>query len=168
MFEIGDYVIYRRDLCIIKDIIDNKYYKLSLVDDNTLSISVPIDNKFGLLRKPMTKAEAEELINKIPNIEPLKTNDKLLENAYKELMRTNKQEDLIKIIKTTYLRNKEREETGKKIADKDQTFFEQAEKYLYNELALSLNMNYEECKKYIIESVTQEINNQKEKSQNKN
>ena len=60
MFKIGDYVIYRRDLCTIKDIIDNKYYKLSLIDDNTLSINVPIDNKFGLLRKPISKEEAEE------------------------------------------------------------------------------------------------------------
>lgn len=162
MFKIGDYVIYRRDLCIIKDIIDNKYYKLSLIDDNTLSINVPIDNKFGLLRRPMTKESAEELINKIPTIEPIKTNDKLLENVYKELMRTNKQEDLIKIIKTTYLRNKEREETGKKIADKDQTFFEQAEKYLYNELSIALNMNYQEIKNYIIEYINK-LNTNEEK-----
>lgn len=162
MFKTGDYVIYRRDLCIIKDIIDNKYYKLSLIDDNTLSINVPIDNKFGLLRKPMSKEEAEELINKILTIEPIKTNDKLLENVYKELMRTNKQEDLIKIIKTTYLRNKEREETGKKVADKDQTFFEDAEKYLYNELSIALNMNYKEIKNYIIEYINK-LNTNEEK-----
>ena len=162
MFKTGDYVIYRRDLCTIKDIIDNKYYKLSLIDDNTLSINIPIDNKFGLRRKPISKEEAEELINKILTIEPIKTNDKLLENVYKELMRTNKQEDLIKIIKTTYLRNKEREETGKKIADKDQIFFEQAEKYLYNELSISLNMNYKEIKNYIIEYINK-LNTNEEK-----
>ena len=77
-------------------------------------------------------------------------------------MRTNKQEDLIKIIKTTYLRNKEREETGKKIADKDQTFFEQAEKYLYNELSIALNMNYQEIKNYIIEYINK-LNTNEEK-----
>ena len=154
MFKIGDYVIYRRDLCIIKDIIDNKYYKLIIVDDDSLTINVPLDNKFGFLRYPITLEEANKLIKNIKNINPIKTNDLLLENAYKELMRTNKHEDLIKIIKTTYLRNKERIDNGKKIGDKDQTFFKQAEKYLYNELAHVLNMSYQECKEYIIECVT--------------
>lgn len=154
MFKVGEYVIYRRDLCIIKSIVDNKYYKLSLIDDDTLTISIPIENKLGLLRYPISIEKAKELITKIPNIAPINTNDKLLENAYKELMRTNKHEDLIKIIKTTYLRNKEREENGKKAGDKDQTFFKQAEKYLYNELSFVLGMNYQECKNYIIECVT--------------
>ena len=154
MFKIGDYVIYRRDLCMIKDITDNKYYKLSLTDDDSLSISVPIDNKFNYLRYPISISEANEIISKIPDIEPIKTNDKLLEGVYKELMKTNKHEDLIKIIKTTYLRNKERLDSGKKVGDKDQTFFKQAEKYLYNELAYVLNMGYDDCKKYIIECVT--------------
>jgi len=154
MFKVGQYVVYRRDLCIIKDIIDNKYYKLSLIADESLTINVPIDNKFGFLRYPISIKEANQLIEKIPSIKPIATNDKLLENAYKELMRTNNHEDLIKIIKTTYLRNKEREESGKKIGDKDQTFFKQAEKYLYNELAHVLNMSYQECKNYIIDCVT--------------
>lgn len=70
---------------------------------------------------------------------------------YINLMKTNKHEDLIKIIKTTYLRNKERLDTGKKIGDKDETFFKQAEKYLYNELSYALGLSYEECKNYIIE-----------------
>ena len=154
MFKKGEYVIYRRDLCVIKDIIDDKYYKLSLIDDNSLTVSVPIDNKFGFLRYPISIKEAKTLINKISDIEPIKTNDKLIENAYKELMRTNKHEDLIKIIKTTYLRNKEREESGKKPGDKDQIYFKQAEKYLYNELSYILDMSYNECKNYIIDCVT--------------
>lgn len=155
MFKVGEYVIYRRDLCLIDSIIDNKYYKLSLIDDDSLSINIPIENKQGFLRYPISVSTAKELIKKISNIEPIKTNDKFLENAYKELMRTNKHEDLIKIIKTTYLRNKEREEKGKKVSDKDQIFFKQAEKYLYNELAFVLNMSYQKCKDYIIEQVNE-------------
>ena len=153
MFKIGDYVIYRRDLCVIKDIIDNKYYKLSIIDDETLTINVPIENKLGLLRKPVTLSEVKKIISTIPTIEPLKTNDKIIENIYKNLMKTNKHEDLIKIIKTTYLRNKERLDSGKKIADKDEIFFNQAEKYLYYELSYALGLSYEECKNYIIEYV---------------
>lgn len=154
MFKIGEYVVYKRDLCIIKDITDNKYYKLAIIDDDTLTISVPVENKLSLLRYPISIDEANNLISKINSIKPLNLNEKLLENAYKDLMKTNKHEDLIKIIKTTYLRNKERLDNGKKIGDKDQTFFEQAEKYLYNELSYVLNMSYYDCKNYIIECVT--------------
>lgn len=83
MFKIDDYVIYRRDLCIIKDIIDNKYYKSSIIDDETLTINVPIENKLGLLRHPVTLSEAKKIISTIPTIEPIKTNDKIIENIYK-------------------------------------------------------------------------------------
>ena len=69
-------------------------------------------------------------------------------------METNTHEDLIKIIKPTYLRNHERLNQGKKAGDKDLTFFKQAENYLYNELSYSLDKAYEECKNYIIEKVT--------------
>lgn len=154
MFKVGDYVVYKRDLCIIKEITNNKYYKLALIDDETLTISVLIENKLGYLRYPLSKKEANQIISTIPLIEPLQINEKLLENEYKNLLKTNKHEDLIKIIKTTYLRNTERIKTGKKIGEKDQTYFELAEKYLYNELSYDLNMTYEECKEYIIECVT--------------
>ena len=153
MFKINEYIIYRRDLCIVKDIIkkeSREYYKLSPIADSSLTINVPTDNKLKNLRYPLTKKEAEELIKKIPDIHPLETNEKLLEQTYKNLMKTDKHEDLIKIIKTTYIRNEERRNNGKKEADKDLTFFKKAEEYLYNEWSISLNMTYEECKDYII------------------
>ena len=44
--------------------------------------------------------------------------------------------------------------TNKKISDKDNFYFDKAEKYLYNELSISLNMNYEEVKKYVFDTVS--------------
>lgn len=159
MFKVGEYIIYKRDLCQIKNIEKNpktneEYYVLSLIQDDSLSIKVPVSNKLGLLRYPLSKDDAEELINKIPSIEPIKTSEKLLENAYRSLMKTNTHEDLIKIIKTTYLRNDSRLKQGKKIGDKDLTFFNRAENLLYNELAYSLSKSYEECKQYIIDKIS--------------
>lgn len=158
MFKVGEYIIYKRDLCKIKSIekspITNEdYYSLTPIQDESLLVKVPTTNKFQNLRYPLSKEEAEELISRITTIEPLQTNDKLLENSYRELMKTNQHEDLIKIIKTTYLRNEARVSQGKKVGDKDQTFFRQAETYLYNELAYSLGMSYEECKNYIIKKI---------------
>ena len=70
-------------------------------------------------------------------------------------MKTNNHEDLIKIIKTTYLRNELRLNQGKKITNQNQVYFNQAEIYLYNELGYVLKKDYEECKKYIIEKLTE-------------
>lgn len=160
MFKVGEYIIYKHDLCKIKNIEKNpqteeEYYSLSPLQDESLSIKVPVSNKFNNLRYPLTKEQADNLISKIKDIKPIETSDKLLENAYRELMKTNTHEDLIKIIKTTYLRNEVRLRQGKKAGDKDLTFFKQAETYLYNELAYSLDKTFDECKNYIIKKVTE-------------
>ena len=159
MYKKDEYIIYRHDVCRVKDIKENKsigttYYVITPIDDNSLTIDIPIENKMGYLRDIISKENAKKLINNIKNIEPLKDiNEKYLENKYKELLNSGKHEDLIKIIKTTYLRNENRINNKKKISEKDNTFFKQAEKYLYNELAISLNMSIEEVKNYIFEIV---------------
>lgn len=159
MYKIGDYVVYKREVCKISGIVNNyfssgkQYYIMHQIDDESLSINVPPDNKLGLLRNVISKEEAEELINKIYHISPIEVNDKMIDNEYRNLMNSMQLEDLIKIIKTTYLRNDERIKNGKKAGDKDNNYFKKAEKILYNELSVSLNMSYEEVKKYVFDRV---------------
>ena len=62
--------------------------------------------------------------------------------------------DLIKIIKTTYLRNKKRCDENKKISERDNEYFIKAEKRLYNEFSIVLKMNFDDTKNYIIERVS--------------
>ena len=69
------------------------------------------------------------------------------------MLYTGNYEDLIKIIKTTFLRNESRVNNKKKISEKDNNYFKLAEKYLYNELSVSLNMSVEEVKDYIFRVV---------------
>lgn len=157
MYNIGNYVVYKRDVCEVIDIklkyFNNKdYYVLIPVIDKSLKIDVTIDNKN--IRNLVTKDEVEEIINLIPSIEPINCNERLMENEYRILLNSGKHEDLIKIIKTTYLRNHQRLNNNKKIGDKDNYYFELAEKYLYNEFSIPLDMNYEETKKYVIEKVS--------------
>lgn len=157
MYKIDDYVMYKHDVCKIKDIKENKingtiYYVMIPLDDDSLIIDVPTENRMGFLRDIISKKDAENLINNIPNIQPLDNiDDKNLENRYKELLNTGHHEDLIKIIKTTYIRNESRINSKKKISEKDENFFNLAEKYLYNELAIALNKSVEETKNYILE-----------------
>lgn len=72
---------------------------------------------------------------------------------YKLLLNNGSHENLIQIIKTAYLRNKERMDHKKKISDKDHHYFELAEKYLYTEIGTALGMSYVETKEYIVDWV---------------
>ncbi len=156
MYKINDYIIYKREVCKINDILpkffkDNDYYLLSPLSDDTLTIKVPVNNKE--IRSLITKKDIDKIINKIPDIEPVNSDTKTLENTYKELLASGTHEDLIKIIKTTYLRNKERIDNNKKTTDKDNYYFNLAEKYLYQEFQIVLNLSYEEAKNYVINKV---------------
>lgn len=161
MYKIDDYVMYRHDVCKIKDIRENKltsktYYVMTPLDDESLIIDIPTEDKMGFLRNIISKEDAEKLINNIPSIEPLKgIRDKDLVYLYKELINTGNHENLIKIIKTTYLRNEDRLNNKRKISEKDSTYFKLAEKYLYNELSISLDMTQDEVKNYIIKVVNE-------------
>lgn len=156
MYKVNDYIIYKRDVCKINEIKKNyyggkDYYSITPIIDNTLTINVACDSP--KIKDILTKEEASKIIEAIPNVEIIDSNDKTLENIYKSLLATDDILDLVKIIKTTYLRNKSRVDSGKQIGDKDKSYFDQAEKYLYNTLGISLGMNYEETKKYIINKI---------------
>lgn len=102
MYKVNDYLVYKKDVCKVREIKKNKingidYYILVPIDDESLIIDVPIDNRMGWIRDIISKEEADKLINNIPNIEPLKNiEDKLLENTYKKLIYNGTREDLIK------------------------------------------------------------------------
>ncbi len=161
MYKANDYLVYKKDVCKVKEVKKNKmtgsdYYVLVPINDDSLIIDVPTDNRMGFIRDIVSKQDAEKLIDNIPKIEPLMdNNDKYIEKIYKDLLYSGNHEDLIKIIKTSYLRNEDRANNKKRLSDKDTKFFEQAERYLYNELSISFGMNYEETKEYIIKRVNE-------------
>ena len=158
MFKVNDYVVYRGDVCKIVDIHHNAlknqdYYVLVPFNDDSLKIDIPIDNRTNSIRSLITKSQIDELIKDIPNIKVIESSDKLLENEYKNLLNTYSHSDLIKIIKTTYLRNKERTDNKKKVSDRDNSYFNKAEKRLYTEFSIVLNLSFDETKEYIIKEV---------------
>lgn len=156
MKNIGDYIVYRRDVCKIIDkkvYNDNDYYVLSPINDKSLHINVPVNNKLGYIRELISIEDVDNLIKKIPSIDLIDEEDRKLEFKYKELLDSGNHEDLIKIIKTSYSRNKKRVDSNKKISEKDKHYFDLAESYLYNEISIVLNKSYEDTKKYIIDTI---------------
>ncbi|MBO5376116.1 MAG: CarD family transcriptional regulator [Bacilli bacterium] len=158
MFNVNDFLVYKKEVCRVKEIKENSldkssYYVLIPVTDESLKIEVPTANRLGHLRNLISIEEIDNIIKKIPSIKIIEENDRLIENEYKELLKSGTFEDLITIIKTTYLRNKARENTKRKLSDKDNTYFNLAEKYLYTEFSIVLNKSYEDTKKYVEDEV---------------
>ena len=159
MYKIGDYIVYRNDVCKIKNIKNNKingitYYIMTPIDDESLIIDTLIDNKMGYIRNLISLEKANKLIDSIPNIKPIEDfSEKNLEYIYKDFLYKGSHIELIKIIKTSYIRNNKRTKNRKRISDKDDKYFRLAEKYLYNELSIIFNMSFEETKNYIYKRV---------------
>lgn len=142
-----DYIVYRKETCKIIEKEDG-YYRLVPVNDTSIKYKVPVDSNF--LKKVITKEEIDRLLLEIPEINTIDLGEKQIEQEYKELMKSGTHEDLVKIIKTSYLRNQIRILNNKRISEIDDEYFKRAEKYLYEEIGTVLNLSFENTKEYII------------------
>lgn len=142
-----DYIVYRKETCKIIEKEDG-YYKLVPVNDTSIKYKVPVDSNF--LKKVITKEEIDRLLLEIPEINTIDLGEKQIEQEYKALMKSGTHEDLVKIIKTSYLRNQIRILNNKRISEIDDEYFRRAEKYLYEEIGIVLNLSFEDTKEYII------------------
>lgn len=142
-----DYIVYRKETCKIIEKEDG-YYRLVPVNDTSIKYKVPVDSNF--LKKVITKEEIDRLLLEIPEINTIDLGEKQIEQEYKELMKSGTHEDLVKIIKTSYLRNQIRILNNKRISEIGDEYFKRAEKYLYEEIGIVLNLSFENTKEYII------------------
>ncbi|MEG2775316.1 MAG: CarD family transcriptional regulator, partial [Acetivibrio sp.] len=92
------------------------------------------------------------LIDHIKDVEVLWIPDeKGREEAYQTALNTCNCEELVKIIKTLYVRNESRIADGKKMTNSDRKYLKLAEEFLYGELALPLGIEKSEVEAFIIE-----------------
>ncbi len=158
MFKIGDYVVYgNTGVCRVEDITvmnmvgtEREYYVLVPVFNKNGRAFLPIDNTKVILRPVITKEQALELIDDIPNIEEIWiANDKVREEKYKELAKQCSCKSWISIIKTIYLRKQERIAQGKKVTTTDERYFKLAEDSLYSELGFAMDMDKNDMESFI-------------------
>lgn len=164
VFSKGEYVVVgNKGVCAVEDITtlnisgvdkEREYYILKPVYMSGSTVYVPVDTAKESMRRILTKEEAKQLIEGIPEILPITTsNDKLLEQEYRGCMKTNCCEEWIKIIKTIYLRKQKRLEAGRKVTAVDAKYFRIAEDNLYGELALVLDIPRTEVQTYIASEI---------------
>lgn len=161
MFKVNDYVVYgSTGVCQIVDITfnnsnDTDYYVLHPVYNDTMTIKIPVNNTKVPMRKTITKDEVNSLIATMPAIETMWIDDnRERTQAYKEAIRSGQCEEWIKIVKTLYQEKKEKTEEGKKLSKTDEDFMKTAEKFLYEEFAVVLNISPDEVQSYIYEHIS--------------
>lgn len=167
MFEIGEYVVCgNKGVCVVEDVAkldisgvdkEREYYILKPLYMAGSTVYVPVDSAEKSMRRVLKRDEAQKLIKGIPDIPLLViTNEKLSEQMYRECIRTNDCEELIKIIKTIYQRKQKRIQAGRKVTAVDAKYFHIAEDSLYGELAVALEMPKDEVESYITREMNKE------------
>ena len=161
MYKVNDYLIFGKDVCKVKGVEEKKYnnedyYVLAPIKDDTLKLEIPVSST--KIRDLITEDDLNNLMDKIPSIEPIQIEDKFLESEYKRLLASGNEEDLIKVIKTTYLRNEERVNNRKRKAEKDSIYFKEAEEALYSQVSVIKNISLEEAKEYFINKIKDSTN----------
>ena len=160
MFKIGDYVSHNKEgVCEVMSIgkfnmscseKDKDYYTLKPLYDAGGTLYTPVTNEKRQIREVISGAEAQALLKEISDIELIGvTDEKRRESFYKEALLKNQCRDWIAIIKTSYTRKMKRIASGKKVINVDDRYLNIAEKFLYGEFAVALNLPREEVKGYI-------------------
>lgn len=161
MFKVDDYIIYGGNgVCRVADIgvpeisrsdIEREYYTLEPIYESG-RIFAPVDNEKIVMRKVITKEEAENIIENIPSIEVNWIDDmKERENQFKDIIHHYDCSGFVKIIKTLLERKKKCTSAGKKMSTSDANYLKKAKEYLCGEFAIALNIPKDNVDGYIKE-----------------
>lgn len=162
MFSIGDYMVYGiNGVCLVQDIcaspFDKKdtrtFYLLKPLGASSGSvIYTPTDNEQVPMRPLMTKEQAEGLIGRMSELEPLEIpTEKMRRDLYRQAMHSCDPEQYVRLIKTVYHRRMDMMQQHKRLSETDSDFERNAKLSLYHELSVVLNVQYGEVEQYLIE-----------------
>ena len=160
MYKVGDMVMYGTfGICKITAIEkrdftgeEQEYYILKHITSDKNTYYVPTNNEAALskMRSICSKSEVDELISHM-NSEGLIwiDNDIKRKEEYSRIIKDADKHEIIRLIKTLYLRRKELTETGKKLRSSDENYLNLAENMLFEEFAYALDMDRSEVVEYI-------------------
>lgn len=164
MFKSGEYVVHGYNgLCVVEGVTqlnmsgiskDALYYILRPLNSEESKIYLPVEKGEAVSRRIMTKEEAGQFMETIDQVESYwNANHKIREEMYKTAMKTCESSMWVRIIKTLYLYQQERNAMGKRISSSDERFLKHAEEYLYQELSLATGKSYEQIKTEVAEKI---------------
>lgn len=159
MFEIGDRVVYgQTGVCTVVDICEKefikkqkkKYYTLKPNNlDNNL-IFAPFEGGKVFMRHLITKAEAENLIDSIPEIiKKIDCDTPIAKEEYIEKINTHSLEELVELTAVIYSKKLEVVRLKKRLNTVDEKYMKIGENLLFGELSQVLGITFDEVQKYI-------------------
>ena len=163
MFKVKDYVVYGAiGVCQVADIVKEQgahsdeieYYVLQSICENHLTIKTPVDNSNVLVRELISKDEIAALITTMPEQKTVWVKNGRERNMnFKAALKSGKCEEWVKLVRTIYMEKQEKSGASKKLAKSDEDIMQAAEKKLYGEFAIALNISPDEVLPYILEHV---------------
>ncbi|MDO5402322.1 MAG: CarD family transcriptional regulator [Eubacteriales bacterium] len=164
MFEVGDKVMYGVvGVCIVEKIakppikgIDGDYYYLQPVYDSKGLIYSPVNSNKVTIREIITKKQAEKYVDKAINCKKDEMlNGEITPNQYDVMIKSQDIMELMHLIRGLYNIKNERAKDLRKMKSADSRMLTAARKLLYGELAVSLDMDYEEITQQLDEYLGQ-------------
>ncbi|MFR6343653.1 MAG: CarD family transcriptional regulator [Christensenellales bacterium] len=164
MYQPNDTVLYGvHGVCKVREIAQRsydgqtrEYYVLCPLYHDSSVLYVPVDNK-ALTEKIHAVLSAEQiraLIQSMPQEGALWIEDeKKRKVVYKEILERGDRKELVGMIKALHLHEQKQKEKGRKLHMADERFFKTAEKVLYDEFALVLNIQPEQVLPFIMQQI---------------
>lgn len=164
MFRINDTVVYgAQGVCRIEGITKREmggrsmeYYVLKPVYDSSSTLFVPVSNDklVARMRRVSSPEEITALIKAMPEEDAdWIENETQRKERYKEVIARGDRVELVKIIKALYLHQQKLQEKGKRLHLADDRLFREAERMLYDEFALVLNIKREQVLPFILQQL---------------
>lgn len=164
MYQKNDIILYApQGVCQIMDITKKEfngklieYYVLRPIYSETALIYVPFASEklAGKMRRVLSREEVCGLIRNMPEEEPeWIENEQSRRERYRQILSQGDRNALIRMIKAIYLHKQTLTGKGRKLHVADERFFKEAEKLLYDEFAVVLNIGTEEVLPFIREQL---------------
>lgn len=164
MFEVNDYVVYNAmgvykiiDIRKEADINNHEteYYVLQPAFEPNLIIKTPVNNPKAVMRGVITKEDVLSLIASMPEKETVWIDDfRERSENFKSALKSGESEEWIKLIRTIYLAKQKKIDHGKKLLKTDEEIMKTAEKNLYEEFAVALDIFPDDVLSFIMDHIT--------------
>ncbi len=160
MYNVNDVVMYGSfGICKItaiekRDLTgkEQEYYILRHLNSDKNIFYVPTNNKATLskIHPICSKPDVDALISQMDSEELIWIdNDIKRKEEYSRIIKDADKHEVIRLVKTLYLRRKELSESGKKLRSADENYFNIAENMLFEEFAYALGIDTSEVADYI-------------------
>lgn len=160
MYEIGDLIVYSGEgVCRVEGVgtppmagvnKERKYYTLKPLYREGM-VYAPVDSNV-FMRPVISREEAEQLIGRIPEIEPEvyeNSNLRFLNEHYQAQLQNYTCEGLVKLIRSTHAKRIVMQGRGKKLGLVDERYMKRAQDMLHGEFAVALGIERNAVPEYI-------------------